>query len=170
MRAINCWWGSWRTDDSLSLSVWHLAFALHKLTQADFGLFPALFFPFLLYLWCLPKYKTKLFVCLTRPAPKLKSRFTVQPAKVTFFLFCLALTLFFGVGATVTSWEVDGTERLFVRWEKLSNRTQPVHLWAMRLYSRNAIRDGSKAIRGGIPLVFPIFGTKENIQLPQHGS
>ncbi|KAL1935937.1 hypothetical protein VTP01DRAFT_71 [Rhizomucor pusillus] len=52
-------------------------------------------------------------------------------------------------GATVTSWEVDGTERLFV--------------------SRNAIRDGSKAIRGGIPLVFPIFGTKENIQLPQHG-
>lgn len=35
--------------------------------------------------------------------------------------------------------------------------------------SEKAVRDGSKAIRGGIPLVFPIFGTKENIQLPQHG-
>ncbi|KAI8141571.1 galactose mutarotase-like domain-containing protein [Fennellomyces sp. T-0311] len=52
-------------------------------------------------------------------------------------------------GATVTSWTVDGTERLFV--------------------SKLAVRDGSKAIRGGIPLVFPIFGTKEQIQLPQHG-
>ncbi|KAI7848714.1 galactose mutarotase-like domain-containing protein [Circinella umbellata] len=52
-------------------------------------------------------------------------------------------------GATVTSWKVAGVERLFV--------------------SKEAIRDGSKAIRGGIPLAFPIFGTKENIQLPQHG-
>ncbi|ORZ02656.1 galactose mutarotase-like domain-containing protein [Syncephalastrum racemosum] len=52
-------------------------------------------------------------------------------------------------GATVTSWSVDGKERLFV--------------------SEKAVRDGSKAIRGGIPLVFPIFGTKEKIQLPQHG-
>lgn len=38
------------------------------------------------------------------------------------------------------------------------------------LHSQKAIRDGSKAIRGGIPLVFPIFGTKENIALPQHGT
>ncbi|CDS10766.1 hypothetical protein LRAMOSA11252 [Lichtheimia ramosa] len=52
-------------------------------------------------------------------------------------------------GATVTSWKTRGVERLFV--------------------SQKAIRDGSKAIRGGIPLVFPIFGTKENIALPQHG-
>ncbi|GAB5592458.1 hypothetical protein Unana1_07358 [Umbelopsis nana] len=52
-------------------------------------------------------------------------------------------------GATVTSWSVDGTERLFV--------------------SKNAILDGSKAIRGGIPVVFPIFGTDEKIKLPQHG-
>ncbi|KAH8549578.1 galactose mutarotase-like domain-containing protein [Umbelopsis sp. PMI_123] len=52
-------------------------------------------------------------------------------------------------GATVTSWKVDGTERLFV--------------------SDNAILDGSKAIRGGIPVVFPIFGTDEKINLPQHG-
>jgi D-hexose-6-phosphate mutarotase len=29
--------------------------------------------------------------------------------------------------------------------------------------------DGSKAIRGGIPVVFPIFGTDEKIKLPQHG-
>ncbi|KAJ2963031.1 hypothetical protein NQZ79_g1919 [Umbelopsis isabellina] len=52
-------------------------------------------------------------------------------------------------GATVTSWTVDGSERLFV--------------------SKNAILDGSKAIRGGIPIVFPIFGTEEKIKLPQHG-
>jgi D-hexose-6-phosphate mutarotase len=35
--------------------------------------------------------------------------------------------------------------------------------------SKEAKRDGSKAIRGGIPLCFPIFGTKEKIALPQHG-
>ncbi|SAM05636.1 hypothetical protein [Absidia glauca] len=52
-------------------------------------------------------------------------------------------------GATVTSWVVKDTERLFV--------------------SKQAILDGSKAIRGGIPLVFPIFGTKPQIALPQHG-
>ncbi|KAI8986497.1 galactose mutarotase-like domain-containing protein [Pilobolus umbonatus] len=52
-------------------------------------------------------------------------------------------------GATVTSWVVDDTERIFV--------------------SKLAKRDGSKAIRGGIPICFPIFGTKESIQLPQHG-
>ncbi|KAF7726085.1 hypothetical protein EC973_009059 [Apophysomyces ossiformis] len=51
-------------------------------------------------------------------------------------------------GATVTSWTVDKVERLFV--------------------SKEAVRDGTKAIRGGIPLVFPIFGTKEKISLPQH--
>ncbi|KAF1799732.1 galactose mutarotase-like domain-containing protein [Mucor lusitanicus] len=52
-------------------------------------------------------------------------------------------------GATLTSWVVDGVERIFV--------------------SKQAKRDGSKAIRGGIPLCFPIFGTKEKIALPQHG-
>ncbi|CAO3673567.1 unnamed protein product [Rhizopus stolonifer] len=52
-------------------------------------------------------------------------------------------------GSTVISWEVDGKERLFV--------------------SEKAKRDGSKAIRGGIPICFPIFGTKETIDLPQHG-
>lgn len=36
-------------------------------------------------------------------------------------------------------------------------------------YSKDAILDGSKAIRGGIPVVFPIFGTDEKIKLPQHG-
>jgi D-hexose-6-phosphate mutarotase len=35
--------------------------------------------------------------------------------------------------------------------------------------SEEARRDGSKAIRGGIPICFPIFGTKETIHLPQHG-
>ncbi|ORX53981.1 galactose mutarotase-like protein [Hesseltinella vesiculosa] len=52
-------------------------------------------------------------------------------------------------GATVISWIAKDEERLFV--------------------SQNAILDGSKAIRGGIPLVFPIFGTKSHIALPQHG-
>ncbi|KAI8060218.1 galactose mutarotase-like domain-containing protein [Gongronella butleri] len=52
-------------------------------------------------------------------------------------------------GATVTSWKVGGEERLFV--------------------SEKAILDGTKAIRGGIPLVFPIFGVKSQIALPQHG-
>lgn len=35
--------------------------------------------------------------------------------------------------------------------------------------SKQAKHDGSKAIRGGIPICFPIFGTKEKIALPQHG-
>ena len=37
--------------------------------------------------------------------------------------------------------------------------------------SEKAIVDGSKAIRGGIPLVFPIFGppTDESSDMPQHG-
>ncbi|KAJ2808264.1 GPI inositol deacylase [Coemansia guatemalensis] len=49
-------------------------------------------------------------------------------------------------GATVTSWKSQGQERLFL--------------------SSQAKLDGSKAIRGGIPLVFPQFGPGE---LPQHG-
>ncbi|KXS13456.1 galactose mutarotase-like protein [Gonapodya prolifera JEL478] len=52
-------------------------------------------------------------------------------------------------GATVTSWKVAGQEMLFV--------------------SPKAVLDGSKAIRGGIPVVFPIFGTDPVIKLPQHG-
>lgn len=52
-------------------------------------------------------------------------------------------------GATVTSWKVNGIEKLFL--------------------SPKAILDGSKAIRGGIPLVFPHFGKRADSQLPQHG-
>lgn len=52
-------------------------------------------------------------------------------------------------GATLTSWKVDGIEQIFV--------------------SEKAILDGSKAIRGGIPLVFPHFGKVETSKLPQHG-
>ncbi|KAL0484121.1 glucose-6- phosphate 1-epimerase [Acrasis kona] len=54
-------------------------------------------------------------------------------------------------GATIISW-VSGRERLFL--------------------SSKAALDGSKAVRGGIPLVFPVFG-KSNAgptkELPQHG-
>ncbi|KAJ7630950.1 galactose mutarotase-like protein [Roridomyces roridus] len=52
-------------------------------------------------------------------------------------------------GATVVSWKTAGQERLFV--------------------SKDAIRDGSKPVRGGIPIVFPWFGAASQPQLPQHG-
>ncbi|KAL1407072.1 hypothetical protein Q8F55_006485 [Vanrija albida] len=57
-------------------------------------------------------------------------------------------------GATVTSWKVNGKENIF-----LSNK---------------AALDGSAAIRGGIPVVFPIFGPPpssppEYAALKQHG-
>lgn len=50
-------------------------------------------------------------------------------------------------GATVTSWVVEGAENLFV--------------------SSKAALDGSKAIRGGIPVCFPQFGPWKGG--PQHG-
>ncbi|OJJ44541.1 hypothetical protein ASPZODRAFT_134623 [Penicilliopsis zonata CBS 506.65] len=57
-------------------------------------------------------------------------------------------------GATVTSWKLaDGKEQLFL--------------------SEKAILDGSKPIRGGIPVVFPVFGpppqNHATSALPQHG-
>ncbi|EXJ96207.1 hypothetical protein A1O1_01333 [Capronia coronata CBS 617.96] len=57
-------------------------------------------------------------------------------------------------GATVTSWKTsNGSEHLFL--------------------SQAAVLDGSKPIRGGIPLVFPVFGPPPKShatgQLPQHG-
>ncbi|KAL7418802.1 hypothetical protein Q5752_006485 [Cryptotrichosporon argae] len=57
-------------------------------------------------------------------------------------------------GATVTSWKVGGKEKLFV--------------------SSKSATDGSKPIRGGIPVVFPIFGPPpssppEYAALSQHG-
>ncbi len=51
-------------------------------------------------------------------------------------------------GATITSWVCAGQEKLFL--------------------STQAIFDGSKAIRGGIPLVFPQF-SQPNKAMPQHG-
>ena len=41
-------------------------------------------------------------------------------------------------GASVISWIVDGQEKIFV--------------------SKKAVMDGTKAIRGGIPICFPNFG------------
>ncbi|KAJ5564945.1 hypothetical protein N7513_001187 [Penicillium frequentans] len=56
-------------------------------------------------------------------------------------------------GATVTSWKANGQEQLFL--------SEKAHL------------DGSKPIRGGIPLVFPVFGPPPQNHvtspLPQHG-
>ncbi|EEH02546.1 conserved hypothetical protein [Histoplasma capsulatum G186AR] len=58
------------------------------------------------------------------------------------------------LGATVVSWKLaNGDEQLFL--------------------SKKAVLDGSKPIRGGIPLVFPVFGPppKDHATsaLPQHG-
>ncbi|KAM7206989.1 putative aldose 1-epimerase [Rhypophila sp. PSN 637] len=57
-------------------------------------------------------------------------------------------------GATVISWkDKNGDEKLWL--------------------SKAAKLDGSKAVRGGIPLVFPVFGTapdhEQTSKLPQHG-
>lgn len=55
-------------------------------------------------------------------------------------------------GATVVSWQVDGQDQLWL--------------------STAAKLDGSKPVRGGIPLVFPVFGqgtTEDTKALPQHG-
>lgn len=57
-------------------------------------------------------------------------------------------------GATVISWKEDGIERLWL--------------------SEGAKTDGSKPVRGGIPLVFPVFGKQTDEKhptypLPQHG-
>lgn len=57
-------------------------------------------------------------------------------------------------GATVISWKAAGAERIWV--------------------SDAAKLDGSKPVRGGIPLVFPVFGKQKDeshptFKLPQHG-
>lgn len=56
-------------------------------------------------------------------------------------------------GATVTSWTSGGSENLWL--------------------SEGAHLDGSKAVRGGIPVVFPVFGpppkNHATSNLPQHG-
>lgn len=57
-------------------------------------------------------------------------------------------------GATVVSWQIDDDEKLWL--------------------SDGAKLDGSKAVRGGIPLVFPVFGKAKDPKhptgpLPQHG-
>ncbi|CAG8978852.1 hypothetical protein HYALB_00008507 [Hymenoscyphus albidus] len=57
-------------------------------------------------------------------------------------------------GATITSWKnAKGEEKLWL--------------------SEKAVLDGGKAVRGGIPLVFPVFGTDPShaatAKLPQHG-
>ena len=54
-------------------------------------------------------------------------------------------------GATVISFVTSGREHLFV--------------------SQKAVYDGSKAIRGGVPICFPIFGPpKGESTMPQHVS
>lgn len=57
-------------------------------------------------------------------------------------------------GATVTSWKVNGREHMFL--------------------SKKAVLDGSAPIRGGVPVVFPIFGPppsspSEYASLKNHG-
>lgn len=55
-------------------------------------------------------------------------------------------------GATVVDWTIEGTPQLWL--------SEKAHL------------DGTKAVRGGIPLVFPVFGKSQAegfASLPQHG-
>lgn len=56
-------------------------------------------------------------------------------------------------GATIISWKIDGQEQLWL--------------------SEAAKLDGTKPVRGGIPLVFPVFGKNDShpklSKLPQHG-
>jgi glucose-6-phosphate 1-epimerase len=56
-------------------------------------------------------------------------------------------------GATIVSWKADGKEQLWL--------------------SENSPMDGTAAVRGGIPLVFPVFATSEpphvTSTLPPHG-
>ena len=52
-------------------------------------------------------------------------------------------------GATIIDWTVSGTQKIFL--------------------SKAATLGGPKAIRGGIPLVFPHFGKVATSPLPQHG-
>lgn len=61
----------------------------------------------------------------------------------------IASTEIYMFGATLTSWIVEGQERIFL--------------------SKKAILNGTKAIRGGIPIVFPQFSTKLTSDLPSHG-
>lgn len=61
-------------------------------------------------------------------------------------------------GATITSW-------------KAGSRTNPEPKERLFLSSK-AFLDGSKPVRGGIPVVFPCFGPPthpEHSRLPQHG-
>ncbi|KNE59064.1 hypothetical protein AMAG_03410 [Allomyces macrogynus ATCC 38327] len=81
----------------------------------------------------------KVVISLTPPALATPTTTGAVPAACTIYLH----------GATVTSWTVNGREMLFL--------------------SSKAILDGSKPIRGGIPLVFPQFGTYPGAPLPQHG-
>ncbi|KAK9354128.1 galactose mutarotase-like domain-containing protein [Lipomyces doorenjongii] len=55
-------------------------------------------------------------------------------------------------GANILSWTIAGKEQLWL--------------------SEGAVLDGSKAVRGGVPLVFPVFGKASSgptSTLPQHG-
>lgn len=54
-------------------------------------------------------------------------------------------------GATVVSWKINGEEILFLRFQSLYMALAPKLIY---LCSKKAVLDGSKPIRGGIPLVF----------------
>ncbi|KAI9674900.1 MAG: hypothetical protein M1829_003640 [Trizodia sp. TS-e1964] len=90
---------------------------------------------------------------ISSPAPAAQVHLSPDGSRVTATLptgESVAVLLY---GATVVSWRSGGAENLFV--------------------SDTALLDGSKAVRGGIPLVFPVFGPPgANLpvsKLPQHG-
>ncbi|KAI8091128.1 P-loop containing nucleoside triphosphate hydrolase protein [Gilbertella persicaria] len=83
---------------------------------------------------------------------------------------CLFLFLFFSFLSFPYKCLLVNQIKLFCLNILLVQRQKLHFLGVERIFvSKLAKRDGSKAIRGGIPICFPIFGTKEKIALPQHG-
>ena len=70
-------------------------------------------------------------------------------------------------GCTIVSWRVNNQEQACVYTCTLTY-LRITHLIPLQLFvSKRSVFDGKKAIRGGVPFVFPIFGPSS--VMPQHG-
>ena len=71
-------------------------------------------------------------------------------------------------GCTIVSWRVNNQEQAWVStctsvYLRIAHLIIPLQLFV----SKRSVFDGKKAIRGGVPFVFPIFGPSS--VMPQHG-
>ena len=73
-------------------------------------------------------------------------------------------------GCTIVSWRVNNQEQVWVSTctqfdlhLRITHLITPLQLFV----SKRSVFDGKKAIRGGVPFVFPIFGPSS--VMPQHG-